>query len=189
MTIMRGTRSRSTSIGERRAIQDKRKVAQIVLGLSRKERPRLLEIGPGQGRFGRNCGASFDYVAVESNRLMAEALIRDGYDVKIGRLPDVDVGGNVDIILLEQVFEHLETIENQINLLRIFKDILNPDGLIVIAAPDYMHWGSMFFDGDYTHNIPTTMNRTIQMMFDEDLKIEYTDYFTFGVWGGSEPAC
>lgn len=181
-------RAQATGLGLRQARRHKQWMAELIERFA--SRPKsgankidLLEIGPGAGVFAHNFGDRFNYEAVEANDAMAKNLRAEGFTVHIERLPGMAVTKKYAAVYLDQVFEHLGTTEQQFVALQEIYDALAEGGIVVIGAPDYTVWKEHFFDGDYTHNAITTLNRTEQMFFDIGFESVFTGYATFGLRG------
>ena len=141
----------------------------------------ILEIGPGLGELTALFVAAgySDYTVVEPNTAMREYIATMGVQTRdyfIPKMPEDDE--SFDVIVLFNVFEHLNgTPEAQIFMSEA-RRILRPDGLLCIMAPDYLHWQRDFFNGDYTHSHITTVRRSIQLFHDNGFSVEQYTYFS-----------
>ena len=120
-----------------------------------------------------------NYVAVEPNTLMRDQVSKKGIiakDYLIPRLLEED--NSYDVILLSDVFEHL----NDTNEAKLFiseaKRVLKPGGLICIGTPDYTHWREDFFNADFSHSNITSVRRTVQMFQNNNIKIVKNVYMS-----------
>lgn len=98
---------------------------------------RLLEIGAGQGAMGTRLAARFDYLGVErdprSGGVAQERLASlPGGRLVIGEWAELGDVGPVDAICAFEVLEHLE---DDLRALREWRDLLSPDGRIVLSVP------------------------------------------------------
>ncbi len=140
-------------------------------------RSAILEIGPGRGELANLLirDGFTNYTAVEPNQLMREALARQGLRVKNYLIPQLnETDESYDVIVLNDVFEHL----NDINAAQIFisevRRVLRPAGIVYIGCPDYTHWGIDFYNADFSHNNITTVRRTTQLFMNYGLT--YVDH-------------
>jgi SAM-dependent methyltransferase len=134
----------------------------------------ILEIGPGMGElaeFFLQAGYR-NYVAVEPNTLMRENVSKKGIVTKNYLIPELMEDDNsYDVIVLSDVFEHL----NDTNEAKIFisevKRVLRPGGIICIGTPDYTHWREDFFNGDFSHSNITSVRRTVQLFQNNGIRM------------------
>jgi SAM-dependent methyltransferase len=129
----------------------------------------LLEIGPGAGELADEIRAAgfTNYTAVEPNTRIRERLAARGYNVRDGLVPPIDTpDASLDAILVSHVFEHFDGVRGAMGFLHEARRALKPGGVVVIASPDYLHWGATFFHGDYTHANIVTVRRVAQMFRD-----------------------
>jgi SAM-dependent methyltransferase len=140
---------------------------------------RILEIGPGRGEF----AAEFlqrgyqNYDVVEPNptlRAKIQALgVRHARDYLIPDLIEED--NSFDLIIICDVFEHLNDIREAKRFLSESMRVLAPSGLLFILSPDLMDWREDFYNCDFSHSNPTTVRRTLEMFQNEGLEpLEFT---------------
>ncbi|MEA3365994.1 MAG: class I SAM-dependent methyltransferase [Candidatus Hydrogenedentes bacterium] len=177
-------RPKATKLGTYVARFSKKHTARLLRKFAPSSPPALLEIGPGKGLFAGEFGGLFTYSCLESNALMANVLREEGITVIEGRFPDTALEANsFDAILMEHVFEHFTSVDEQMQVLTACFQSLRPGGVLAIAAPDYAAWGKYFFLLDYTHNVPTCPERTHQMLYDTGFEILREEYSTCGLRG------
>jgi SAM-dependent methyltransferase len=146
--------------------------------------PALLEIGPGNGLFAREFSGRFAYTCLEPNAVMAGRLREEGFTVLEGRFPETLLEpASCDAVLMEHVFEHFASVEEQMQALAACFQALRPGGVLAVTSPDYAAWGKFFFLSDYTHNVPTSPGRTRQMLFDTGFELLWEEYGTCGLRG------
>jgi SAM-dependent methyltransferase len=156
-----------TRLGSLNLSRYHRKVCRTVVALQ-KPQAVVLEIGPGIGRFAEECtGLSYAYVGVECNR----ELLRDlapKYRMICGFVPPLPIKSeSVDVIVADQIIEHMATFREALALLSECQRALKPAGYLLIGFPDYSRMTSLaFYDGDYSHSFLTTTNRTKQILKD-----------------------
>jgi SAM-dependent methyltransferase len=121
----------------------------------------VLEIGPGRGVFADIClDRGADYRAIEPNDAMADALEKRGVNVTRDIIPPIpQMGRNFDVIVMNSVMEHMDTMSAALEVARGAHELLNPGGRFVIYVPDYANWRHHFFIGDFSHNFITTWRR------------------------------
>ena len=121
----------------------------------------VLEIGPGRGAFADMCLAGgIEYWAIEPNEKMADALQKRGANVVRSIVPPIpDMGRNFDVVVMNNVMEHMDTMTTALTVAKEIHGLLNPGGRFVIYSPDYVNFGYLFFLTDFSHNYITTWQR------------------------------
>jgi SAM-dependent methyltransferase len=126
----------------------------------------VLEIGPGRGDFADIClEKGLEYCAVEPNEEMAASLEKRGADVirkMVPPLPAID--RKFDAVVMLAVMEHMNGMQDALQITRQIKEVLKPDGKFVICSPDYLNWRRNFFNCDFSHNYVTTRRRLKQLL-------------------------
>ncbi len=127
---------------------------------------RVLEIGPGRGVFTDLClkeGA--DYLAIEPNQDMADRLRQRGVQVVSAVVPPVpDLGRTFDVVVMNSVIEHMNTMVDALELSKQVLAMLRPGGRFVLYAPDYANWRHHFFIGDFSHSYITSWRRMEELL-------------------------
>ncbi|RKY23358.1 MAG: hypothetical protein DRP62_06045 [Planctomycetota bacterium] len=141
----------------------------LVMGLAKrifkfaqlKRGHRVLEIGPGRGVFANICiSEGVDYWAIEPNEQMAESLKKRGANVISAIVPPLPrTDKTFDVVVMINVMEHMNNMQDALQLSREVKGVLKPKGKFVICSPDYMNWRHHFFLSDFSHNYITTWRR------------------------------
>jgi SAM-dependent methyltransferase len=124
-------------------------------GIDSKDKPRLLEIGFGNGGFaGYVLSKGADYFGTELNVTLIERARQFGYSVFPGSIKDATdaIGrGTVDAIVAFDVLEHLDT-EAIRALLDDALQLLKPGGVFLARVPSGdSPFGRAIFHGDLTH--------------------------------------
>jgi SAM-dependent methyltransferase len=121
----------------------------------------VLEIGPGRGVFANIClSEGLDYWAIEPNERMAQALKEQGANVIQAIVPPVpDMERRFDAVVMINVMEHMNSMQDALQVSREVKGVLKPKGKFVICSPDYVNWRYHFFLSDFSHNYVTTWRR------------------------------
>jgi len=121
----------------------------------------VLEIGPGRGIFADIClSAGTEYWAIEPNVKMADDLEKRGAKVLRNIVPPIpEIGRSYDIVVMNSVMEHMDTMSAALELSKQVYQLLNPRGRFVIYVPDYANWKHHFFQGDFSHNYVTSWRR------------------------------
>ncbi|MFN2442686.1 MAG: glycosyltransferase [Thermoanaerobaculia bacterium] len=97
-------------------------------------RARILEVGAGNGLFGRLAAREFDYVGIDLADEAVRAARSEGLEVFRSSLSHfVNTGSQFDAVTLFHVFEHLNDPHDA--LARI-SDLLKPNGILVLITPD-----------------------------------------------------
>jgi SAM-dependent methyltransferase len=136
------------------------KYAEIAPGSS------VLEIGPGRGDFAEIClREGVEYSAIEANRQMAESLERKGASVVTAMVPPLPaLDRQFDAIVMINVMEHMNSMQDALEITRQIRRVLKPGGKLVICSPDYLNWRHNFFNCDFSHSYVTTRRRLDQLL-------------------------
>jgi SAM-dependent methyltransferase len=121
----------------------------------------VLEVGPGRGAFADIClGRGIEYWAIEPNVKMADELQKRGANIIRNIVPPIpDIERSFDVVVMNNVLEHMETMSNALSVSKQIYELLNPGGRFVIYSPDYVNFGYLFFLTDFSHNYVTTWKR------------------------------
>ena len=127
---------------------------------------RVLEIGPGRGDFAELClEQKRDYHAIEPNAQLAASLRERGANVICTRVPPLPpLDGKFDLVVMVNVMEHMNGLEQALDIACQVRQVLNPGGKFLIHAPDYLGWRMHFFNCDFSHNYVTTRRRLDQLL-------------------------
>jgi len=149
--------------------------------------PRVLEIGPGDGGIAALCSeAGHPYVAVEGNEQVARTLRQRGLVVHqryVPPLPD-NLPQDFSCCFLLHVIEHMPSPVAAAQLLQEIRVALRPGGALVVACPDYLGWGTRFYDCDYTHTFPLTRRRLLGLLADHGFQAVLDTTYS-GAWFGT----
>jgi len=136
---------------------------------------RVLEIGPGSGRVAKLLLKSgFLYEAIEPTPIMRSNLISASRsypnmgNVWAHQMPDFDPKqiSRYDFVLAFHVLEHMrDQYEAREFLSSCFK-MLKPNGYILIVSPDYRDYKNLFYEIDWSHGFPTSVERVRSLLFD-----------------------
>jgi len=156
-------RDKPTKAGARLVRATARKIfkyADITSGQS------VLEIGPGRGDFADLClERKTEYSAVEANQQMAESLEKRGANVVRAMVPPLPAFEKAfDTVVMLNVMEHMNSMQDALQLTQQIRRILKPKGKFVISSPDYLNWRKHFFNCDFSHNYVTTRRRLKQLL-------------------------
>jgi SAM-dependent methyltransferase len=126
----------------------------------------ILEIGPGRGDFADIClEKGLEYYAVEPNEQMASSLEKRGANVIRAIVPPLPaIDKQFDAVVMLAVMEHMNGMQDALQITRQIKEILKPKGKFVICSPDYLNWRHNFFNCDFSHNYVTTRRRLKQLL-------------------------
>ena len=126
----------------------------------------VLEIGPGRGDFADIClERGIEYAAIEANRYMAESLEKRGAEVvreMVPPLPALDK--TFDAVVMLNVMEHMNGMQDALQITQQISNVLKPKGKFVICSPDYLNWRYNYFNCDFSHNYVTTRRRLKQLL-------------------------
>ncbi len=126
----------------------------------------ILEIGPGRGDFADLCiERGIEYSAVEVNRQMAESLENRGANVVRAMVPPLPaLNKEFDTVVMLNVMEHMNSMQDALQVTQQVQRVLKPKGKFVICSPDYLNWRKNFFNCDFSHNYVTTRRRLKQLL-------------------------
>jgi len=126
----------------------------------------ILEIGPGRGELAELClERRLDYHAIEPNPQLAASLRAKGASVVCARVPPLPaLDRKFDLVVMVNVMEHMNGMEQALEISCRIKSILNSGGKFLIHSPDFLSWRSHFFNCDFSHNYVTTRRRLDQLL-------------------------
>ncbi|HBG77353.1 MAG TPA: hypothetical protein DDW84_00695 [Phycisphaerales bacterium] len=142
-----------------------------------KEGNSVLEIGPGRGDFARVCiEEKIKYTAIEANQQMADDLKALGVEVLQTRVPPLPkLENKFDAVVMVHVIEHMDTMNQALEISKGIFNALNPGGKFVISSPDFVNWKYLFFVGDFSHNYVTSVKRLEGLLLSSGYRnIKYT---------------
>ena len=95
----------------------------------------LLDVGTGDGRFLRTCrDLGYEVVGTEVSEAGASYARRNGFDVKMGQITDIEfLHQRFDIATIWHVLEH---VPEPHAVLRKVHSLLRPGGILIIAVPN-----------------------------------------------------
>lgn len=127
---------------------------------------RVLEIGPGRGVFADIClEKNIEYFAVEPNQQMAASLEKRGAHVICAMVPPLPpLEKDFDAVVMKDVMEHMNSMQEALQISQQISRILKPKGRLVICSPDYLNLRHNFFNSDFSHSYVTTRRRLKQLL-------------------------
>lgn len=160
----------------------KKKFAKIIFDLSvtHGAKESILEIGPGDGYVADIALAKgLRYSAIEGSSSIVAKLAERNIDVQCAFVPPLPpMDKLVDCCILLHVLEHMDNHVKASELLGNIHAGLKSDGLVIIAVPDYLSWGKLFFDCDYTHAYPLTKRRLNRLLEDNGFNIVLSEHYS-----------
>lgn len=97
-------------------------------------RARILEVGAGNGLFGRLASNEFEYVGIDLAEDAVRSARSEGLEVVRSSLSHfVNTGSPFDAVTLFHVFEHLADPHDALGRI---SDLLKPNGILVLITPD-----------------------------------------------------
>jgi 2-polyprenyl-3-methyl-5-hydroxy-6-metoxy-1,4-benzoquinol methylase len=125
----------------------------------------ILEIGVGHGLFAEACQKKqITYHGLEMNVEQAIALQHAGHKVLPATIPPIPQGEPVQVIWLSHILEHANDYREAKAMLAACHERLDATGHVVIIAPDILHWKEQFWAMDWSHGMPTSVNRVEQLL-------------------------
>ncbi len=148
----------------------------------------ICEIGPGFGEMADYCRRhGIDWIGIEPNEKLREALADDGFKVYEGMMPEFPrIGESFDAIFASHFIEHLNDYQEVMKFLDACREALSTHGgrYLILFYPDIEKCGPIFWH-DYTHSFITTKKRVEDLLFDMDWKIHRSDRYTACFFKGS----
>jgi SAM-dependent methyltransferase len=140
---------------------------------------KFFEVGVGWGHLAAVCRAeAVDYSGVELNQAQADHLKSLGYNVACAHVPPFPGGEAVDVIWLSHLLEHMDGFAAARELLLAAHKKLNKGGYLVIISPDINSWKEAFWEVDWSHGYPTSVQRISQLLQDTGFKIHFATTIT-----------
>lgn len=148
-------------------------------------RGEILEIGPGEGYFARQCKRiGVQYKAIDRSPGILSRLQEEGFDVVLGTVPPLPFESQrFDLVCAMAVLEHMPTFNEALHLLQECNRVLNPRGMLALTVPDFVRCGIDFYQWDYTHSYITTPFRVRQVLGDAAFHVERLVHFTGSLVG------
>ncbi|CAG0958095.1 hypothetical protein METP3_00655 [Methanosarcinales archaeon] len=174
-------KNKSTRFGQILTDHGIEKEFRIIIRFISNQKKEILEIGPGKGnltkKFIDKGYQNFDIV--EPNILMRDNFAGSGIrEIKNYEIPELqEKDGSYDMIICRNVFEHLNDTKEAKFFISEVHRVLRKGGLIVIMSPDYLDWGKDFFNCDFSHSNITSVRRTIQLFYNNNIDTIYHNYF------------
>ena len=113
------------------------------------------------------------------NKEQALDLSKLGYNITPATIPPIPPGPPAHVIWLSHVLEHAATYREAKEMLHACYDRLEPDGYVVIIAPDILHWKGEFWSVDWSHGFPTSLNRVEQLLHETKFTVHKSIHHTF----------
>jgi SAM-dependent methyltransferase len=77
-------------------------------------------------------------------------------------LPEFD--RSFDAVVMINVMEHMNSMQDALQIAGQIREVLKPKGKLVICSPDYLNLRHNFFNCDFSHNYVTTRRRLRQLL-------------------------
>ena len=133
---------------------------------------KILDVGSGTGLLGQaaiQMGFK-EYVAVEPNLDLANLtkMRTNGCHVHEARLPDLpeSLDHQFDIVVAVHVIEHAKNGYEARNWIISLLKTLSPGGVLIIVSPHAPDYKMYFWDIDWSHGYPTSVNSLKQILLD-----------------------
>jgi SAM-dependent methyltransferase len=96
---------------------------------------------------------------------MAEQMRSRGANVVSAMVPPLPAFDEpFDVVVMNNVMEHMDTMTDALETARSVREVLKPDGRFAICSPDYVNWRWHFYNCDFSHNYVTSRRRLEQML-------------------------
>ncbi len=141
----------------------------------------VLEIGVGMGDFHRHLNlniSNVDYIGIEGSRELAVSAQKRRETIIESMIPPLPIkSGTVSLVYMSHVIEHFDSFQTVLHVLSEFHRILEPNGLVVIAFPDYNYYKNNFYEMDYSHQYPVTRYRAETLLQDTCFEILWSGFY------------
>ena len=142
----------------------------------------ILEIGVGHGFFAEVCQQKqITYQGLEMNAEQADLLKASGHDIIAVMVPPIPAGEAVQVIWLSHILEHAPSYVIAKEMLLACHERLDPEGYVVIIAPDCLHWKERFWSCDWSHGFPTSLTRVEQLLHETNFSVHRSMYHTLSL--------
>ena len=136
----------------------------------------LIEFGSGHGHLGKAADqiGIRNYIGIEPNSALA-AYSRsklNNANILEYALPFIgdELTGTADLAISTHVIEHAKDGYEARTWIEAMKRCLKKDGFLAIYCPDIKDYGNSFWDIDWSHAFPTTLNNVTQICLDLGLQ-------------------
>lgn len=138
---------------------------------------KIVEVGSGTGTLGvelRKLGL-YHYFAIEPNIALAKQTLNANTDAKIYNtsLPSIplELKNSLDAVICVHVIEHAENGYQARDWIAACAEMLKPSGKIFIISPDIGDYKTFFWEIDWSHCFPTSIENLSQIFEDLNLCI------------------
>jgi SAM-dependent methyltransferase len=147
---------------------------------------RLLEVGCGSGRLlPIVVSKGLHYSAFEPTESMRKALLNtatrsaiplDSFEVLNQSLPEIPpvYFDNFDFGVAMHVIEHAPNPFEAYKWILSFSQCINVGGYFLIVTPHYPDYSWRFYDVDWSHGFPTTLNNLVEILEDLGLEVKFS---------------
>lgn len=143
------------------------------------ENPRVLEIGIGRGVFAAHLHSQSNgkmrYTGIEPNQALCELARKEGLAAipcMVPPFPAQLTRASFDLIVMSHVLEHFRDHIQALEVLAQIHELLAPGGRFLLFYPDYLDYGTDFFDVDYSHSFILTQSRVENLITDSGFAIQ-----------------
>jgi SAM-dependent methyltransferase len=149
----------------------------------------VLEVGPGHGHFLRAAiAAGMTVDAIEPSVDFRSKLSASGFEASAEEVPPIRrPDGTYDLVNASMVVENLPTSREAGDFACEAYRVLKPGGIISLIFPDYMTWGSFFFDEHYTHSFVTTEERVRHLLVCQGFEVIRAEHVLGWYWVEDSP--
>jgi len=142
------------------------------------DRSSVAEIGPGTGEFAATCLPIVQrYQAVDANEHVCRVIRELGGTAVCSFVPPLPFASDsAAIVYASSVIEHMPDPGKALHLLEEMKRVAQPNGVVVVYAPDILACGQHFWNSEYSHAFPTSRRRLLQMAADAGLVVLCAEY-------------
>jgi SAM-dependent methyltransferase len=132
----------------------------------------VLEIGTGEGPIAKNLHPQYKYTGYEPNPVLAVRMNDSGIFVHPQSVPPLlEKNESQKVVVAIHVLEHMTDVKEAQVFLKEINRVLASNGHLFLICPDFLDFGPIFFDADYSHSFITTKNRLTQLLIDSGFAI------------------
>jgi SAM-dependent methyltransferase len=134
------------------------------------EGARVLEVGAGYCEFINNCraGARFAVDLNPETRLHASADVVV-HEIGAESLSRVVAPGSIDVAFMSNFLEHCRTRDQVLDVLREVRQVLRPQGKVLILGPNFSACAREYYDY-FDHHLPLTERAVVEALGLADLE-------------------
>ena len=143
--------------------------------------PYIVEIGIGHCYLAKLCqDLNIRYQGFDNSQSLVDIYKEYGYDIHCRSIPPFPKYKECVTVWISHVLEHMASAYEARNFLLSIYQNIEPGSNVVIICPDYRDWNFFFWDCDWSHGYPTTLNRINQLLTDVGFIPSFAKHHRYG---------